>query len=154
MDMSLQETIKNGIKDAMKAKDSVRLDVLRGLSTAFMNYSVANGGTPQTELTDEQTIDVITKESKKRKDSIEQFTNAGRLELAEKELAELAILKEFLPAQMSHEEIIPIVLAKIGEMNADKSKAGVVVGMVMKELKGKADGDDVKKIVDELLAQQ
>ena len=149
--MSLQETIKNGIKDAMKAKDTVRLDVLRGLSTAFMNYSVANGGTPQTELTDEQVIDVITKEAKKRKDSIEQFTNAGRLELADKEELELQVLKEFLPTMMSHSEIIPIALAKIAETNADKSKAGVIVGMVMKELKGKADGDTVKAVVDELL---
>lgn len=151
--MSLQETIKGGIKDAMKAKDTVRLNVLRGLSTAFMNYSVANGGTPQTELSDEQTIDIITKESKKRKDSIEQFTNAGRLELAENENLELTILKEFLPVQMSHAEIIPIALAKIAEMNIDKSKSGMVVGAVMKELKGKADGDDVKKVVDDLLAQ-
>jgi uncharacterized protein YqeY len=149
--MSLQETIKSGIKDAMKAKDSVRLDVLRGLSTAFMNYSVANGGTPQTELVDQQVMDVIAKEAKKRKDSIEQFTNAGRNELAEKEQLELVILQEFLPTMMSVDEIKPIVVAKIAEMNADKSKAGMVVGMVMKELKGKADGDDVKKIVDELL---
>jgi uncharacterized protein YqeY len=150
--MSLQETIKNGIKDAMKANDSVRLDVLRGLSTAFMNYSVANGGTPQTELTDEQVLDVITKEAKKRKDSIEQFTNAGRSELAEKESAELSILQEFLPILMSQDEIKPIASAKITEMGADKSKAGMVVGALMKDLKGKADGMDVKAVVDELLA--
>lgn len=150
--MSLQETIKGGIKDAMKAKDTVRLNVLRGLSTAFMNYSVANGGTPQTELTDEQTIDVITKESKKRKDSIEQFTNAGRQELADNESQELEILKEFLPAMMSRDELLPIIKAKISEMNVDKTKSGMVVGAVLKEFKGKADGDDVKSIVDELLA--
>jgi uncharacterized protein YqeY len=92
--MSLQQTIKDSIKDAMKAKDSVKLNVLRGLSTAFMNYSVANGGTPQSELNDEQVLEIITKESKKRKDSIEQFTSAGRSELAESEQAELAILQE------------------------------------------------------------
>jgi hypothetical protein len=151
--MSLQETIKNGIKDAMKNKDTVRLNVLRGLSTAFMNYSVANGGTPQTELTDEQTLNVITKEAKKRKDSIEQYTAANRPELADNEQAELVILQEFLPTLMSHEEIIPIILAKIAETNASSAKAGMIVGMVMKELQGKADGDDVKKLVDELLAQ-
>lgn len=149
--MSLQQMIKDGIKDAMKNKDSVRLDVLRGLSTAFMNYSVANGGTPQTELSDEQVLDVITKEAKKRKDSIEQFTSAGRLELSEKESAELLILQEFLPVLMSIEEIKPFVAAKIAEMNADKSKSGMVVGAVMKELKGKADGNDVKTVVDKLL---
>ncbi len=150
--MSLQQTIKDGIKDAMKAKDSVRLDVLRGLATAFMNYSVANGGTPQTELSDDQTLDVITKEAKKRKDSIEQFTNAGRGELAEKESAELSILQEFLPTLMSLDEIRPIASAKSAEMGVDKSKVGMVVGALMKDLKGKADGMDVKSVVDELLA--
>ncbi len=150
--MSLQTNIQSGIKDAMKNKDSVRLNVLRGLSTAFMNYSVANGGTPQTELSDEQVLDVINKEAKKRKDSIEQFTNGGRLDLVDKEEAELMILKEFLPIPMAEAEIIPIINAKIAETNAEKSKAGMIVGIVMKELKGKADGDLVKKLVDELLS--
>lgn len=149
--MSLQQSIKDSIKDAMKNKDSVRLDVLRGLSTAFMNYSVANGGTPQTELTDEQVMDIISKEAKKRKDSIEQFTIANRPELAEKESAELVILQEFLPQMMSIDEIKPIAQAKIDEMGADKSKSGMVVGSLMKDLKGKADGTDVKTVVDALL---
>lgn len=150
--MSLQETIKSGIKDAMKAKDSVRLTVLRGLSTAFMNELVATNRTPQSELSDEETIAVINREAKKRKDSIAQFTNGGRLDLVDIEEAELNILKEFLPVPMAHAEIIPIINAKIAQLNADKSKAGMVTGLVMKELKGKADGDDVKKLVDELLA--
>lgn len=149
--MSLQQSIKGSIKDAMKNKDSVRLDVLRGLSTAFMNYSVANGGTPQTELTDEQVMDIISKEAKKRKDSIEQFTTANRPELAEKESAELVILQEFLPQMMSIDEIKPIAQAKIDEMGADKSKSGMVVGALMKDLKGRADGTDVKTVVDALL---
>ena len=150
--MSLQETIRSGIKDAMKAKDSVRLTVLRGLSTAFMNELVATNRTPQSELSDEETIAVINREAKKRKDSIAQFTNGGRLDLVDIEEAELNILKEFLPVPMAHAEIIPIINAKIAQLNADKSKAGMVTGLVMKELKGKADGDDVKKLVDELLA--
>lgn len=150
--MSLQETIKSGIKDAMKAKNSVRLTVLRGLSTAFMNELVATNRTPQSELSDEETIAVINREAKKRKDSIAQFTNGGRLDLVDIEEAELNILKEFLPVPMAHAEIIPIINAKIAQLNADKSKAGMVTGLVMKELKGKADGDDVKKLVDELLA--
>lgn len=149
--MTLQQSIKDGIKDAMKNKDSVRLDVLRGLSTAFMNYSVANGGTPQTELTDEQVLGVISKEAKKRKDSIEQFQNANRPELAEKESAELVVLQEFLPQMMSIDEIKPIAQAKINEMGADKTKSGIIVGTLMKELKGKADGTDVKSVVDALL---
>ena len=150
--MSLQTSIKEGIKDAMKNKDSVRLNVLRGLSTAFMNYAVANGGTPQTELTDEQTLDVITKEAKKRKDSIEQFGAAGRDDLVATEAAELAILEVFLPTLMSRDEIKPLAEAKIAEMGADKSKSGMVVGSLMKDLKGKADGGDVKAVVDELFA--
>lgn len=149
--MALQQTIKDSIKDAMKSKDSVKLNVLRGLSTAFMNYSVANGGTPQTELSDEQVLEIITRESKKRKDSIEQFTAAGRNELAESEQAELVILQEYLPTLMSIDEIRPIVQAKIAEMGADKSKAGMLIGALMKDLKGKADGADVKTVVDELL---
>lgn len=149
--MTLQESIKNGIKDAMKNKDSVRLNVLRGLATAFMNYAVANGGTPQTELTDEQVLDVITKEAKKRKDSIEQYTAANRPELAEVESAELMILQEFLPIMMSIDEIKPIAQAKIDEMGADKTKIGMIVGSLMKDLKGKADGTDVKSVVEELL---
>jgi uncharacterized protein YqeY len=149
--MSLQQSIKDGIKDAMKNKDSVRLTVLRGLSTAFMNYSVANGGTPQSELSDEQTIEIITKESKKRKDSIEQFSAANREDLVESEQAELSVLQEFLPTLMTADEIKPIAAAKIAEMGADKSKSGMVVGALMKELKGKADGTDVKNVVDELL---
>ena len=149
--MSLQQSIKDGIKDAMKNKDSVRLTVLRGLSAAFMNYAVANGGTPQTELSDEQTLDVITKEAKKRKDSIEQFTAANRSDLAENESAELVILQEFLPTLLTIDEIRPIVAAKIAELGADKGKSGMIVGALMKELKGKADGNDVKIVVDELL---
>ncbi len=149
--MSLQQSIKDGIKDAMKNKDSVRLTVLRGLSAAFMNYSVANGGTPQTELSDEQTLDVITKEAKKRKDSIEQFTAANRPDLAENESVELVILQEFLPVLMTLDEIRPIVAAKIAELGADTGKSGMIVGALMKELKGKADGNDVKSVVDELL---
>jgi uncharacterized protein YqeY len=151
--MSLQQTIKDSIKDAMKAKDSVKLNVLRGLSTAFMNYSVANGGTPQSELNDEQVLDIITKESKKRKDSIEQFTSAGRSELAESEQAELAILQEYLPTLMSLDEIRPLAAAKKSELGIeDKTKVGILVGALMKDLKGKADGNDVKTAVDELFA--
>ena len=103
-------------------------------------------------IVDDETLAVISREAKKRKDSIAQFTNGGRLDLVDIEEAELNILKEFLPVPMAHAEIIPIINAKIAQLNADKSKAGMVTGLVMKELKGKADGDDVKKLVDELLA--
>jgi uncharacterized protein len=148
--MSLQTTIKDGVKDAMKNKDMVRLGVLRGLSAAFTNELVAIGRTPQEELTDDEAIAVITREAKRRKDAIAQYTEGGRADLAGDEQAELAILQEFLPTMMSLDEIKPIAEAKIAEMGADKSKMGMIVGALMKDLKGKANGDDVKTAVESL----
>ncbi len=150
--MSLQTDIKAGIKDAMIAKDAVRLSVLRGLSAAFTNELVAKKMKPDGELSDEDALAVISKEARKRKDSIEQFEKGGRPELAEDEKAELAILETFLPAQMSKEEIEEFVKAKQVELNMDKSKAGQFTGLIMKELKGKADGQVVKTVVDNILA--
>lgn len=148
--MSLQTTIKDGIKDAMKNKDMARLTVLRGLSSAFMNEAVALNRGPQGELSDEETIALITREAKRRKDSIAQYTEGGREDLAADEKGELAILEEFLPTMMSLDEIRPIAEAKKAELNADKTKLGQLVGAVMKDLKGKANGDDVKAVVESL----
>lgn len=150
--MSLQTTIKDGIKDAMKNKDMARLTVLRGLSSVFMNEAVALNRGPQGELTDEESIALITREAKRRKDSIAQYTEGGREDLAADEKAELAILEEFLPTMMSLDEIRPIAQAKMTELGADKSKMGQLVGAVMKELKGKANGDDVKAVVESLFS--
>lgn len=151
--MTLHQTIQGGIKEAMKAKDTVRLTVLRGLLSAFTNELVAKGQKPQEELSDENAIAVIKRSIKQRKDSIEQFTAGGRPELAESEQAELAILQTFVPATMSKEEIRIIALAKKEEMGiTDKSKVGIFVGALMKDLKGKADGADVKEVVDSLFS--
>ncbi len=150
--MSLQTTIKDGIKDAMKNKDMARLATLRGLSTAFMNEAVNLGRGPQGELSDEEVIVLVTREAKRRKDSIAQYTEGGREDLAADEKAELAVLEEFLPTMMSLDEIKPLAESKIAEMGADKSKIGMVVGALMKDLKGKANGDDVKSVVESLLA--
>lgn len=149
--MSLQTTIKDGIKDAMKNKDMSRLTVLRGLSSAFMNEAVTLNRGPQGELSDEEAIALITREAKRRKDSIAQYTEGGREDLAADEKLELAVLEEFLPTMMTLDEIKPFAEAKIAEMGADKSKVGMVVGALMKDLKGKANGDDVKGIVESLL---
>lgn len=147
--MSLHEQIKGSIKEAMMAKDAIRLEVMRGLSTAFMNELVATGRTPQDQLTDEQAIAVITKIAKQRKDSIDQFTKGGRLDLVEKESAELAILEAYLPALMSKEEIEKVVKAKYDEASpVDPAKKGMFMATVMKDLKGKADGALVKEVVD------
>jgi hypothetical protein len=148
--MSLQQQIKDGIKDAMKAREEVKLSVLRSLSSAFTNELVAKGKKPTDELSDEEALAVITRASKQRKDSIDQFEKGGRPELAESEKAELAVIESYLPTLMSEDEIKVVVAAKKAELNVtDKSKLGMFVGAVMKDLKGKADGALVKKVVDE-----
>lgn len=149
--MSLQTTIKDGVKDAMKNKNMARLTVLRGLSSAFMNEAVNLTRGPQGELSDEEVIAVITREAKRRKDSIAQYTEGGREDLAADEKAELVILEEFLPIMMTLDEIRPFAEAKKAEMGIDdKSKVGQLVGAVMKDLKGKATGDDIKAVVESL----
>jgi uncharacterized protein len=149
--MSIQQNMRDGIKAAMIAKDSVRLTVLRGLISAFTNDLVARGKMPQDEITDEDAINVIRKAVKQRKDSIEQFTAGGRLDLVENETAELKVLETFLPQLMSKEEIKKIAEAKKVELNiTDKAGAGKFMGLLMKELKGRADGNDVKEVVESL----
>ena len=147
----LHEQIKNSIKDAMKAHDHVRLEVLRGLVTAFTNELVATSRTPQDILTDEQALAVITRASKQRKDSIEQFTKGGRIDLVDIEKDQLAILEEFLPTLMNRNEIEKIVQSKYDALEIkDKTKKGMFMASLMKDLKGKADGSIVKEVVDQL----
>lgn len=147
----LQDSIKSQIKEAMMAKDAVRLEVLRGISAAATNELVAKGRKPQDQLTDEELIAVITRLSKQRKDSIDQFTKGGRMDLVTEEQAQLAIIETFLPKMMSQDEIRPIAIAKKEALGvADKSGLGKLVGAVMGELKGKADGNDVKAVVESL----
>ena len=150
--MSLHEQIRNQIKESMKAGDKVRLEVMRGLVTAFTNELVATGKTPQDILSDEQALVVITRLSKQRKDSIEQFTKGGRMDLVEDETKQLAILNEFLPKMMERSEVEEFVKGKIAEMGeVDKTKKGMFMSSLMKDLKSKADGSIVKEIVDQLL---
>ena len=144
----LQQQIKDGIKSAMMAKDTVRLDVLRGLSSAFTNELVAKGHTPQESLSDEDALAVITRTAKQRKDSIAQFTAAGRTDLADEDTAQLKILEEFLPQLMSRDEVTAFVETKRGEF--DPAKRGMFMALIMRELKGKADGALVKEVVDRL----
>lgn len=151
--MTLHETIKAGILEAMRAKDQVRLRTLRSLTTMMTNEVVAKKRKPDEFLTDEEALAVIKRAASQRKDSIEQFTAAGRLELAEPEKEELAVLESYLPAQMSQEEIEAVVKAKMAEMSVtEKKDAGRFTGAVMQELKGRADGAQVKAVVDSLLA--
>ena len=150
--MSLQQQIKSEMMQALKAKEEIRLLVLRGLISSFTNELVNLKRTPQDTLTDEEALNVIRKAVKQRKDSIEQFEKGGRMDLAQNEKMELSILDAYLPAQMSKEEVMKLALIKKEELNLnDKSKIGMFMGALMKELKGKADGDIVKAVVDEIL---
>lgn len=149
--MTIIEQIKSDMKDAMRAKDAVALTTIRGLISACTNELVATGKTPQDEVTDDIALAVIKRASKQRKDAIEQYTQGGRTDLVENEQAELAVIEKYLPQVMSKDQIKPIAEAKIAEFGGDKSKMGQIVGAVMKETAGQADGNDVKSVVMELL---
>ncbi len=150
--MTIQANIKEGIKGAMKAKDEVRLLVLRGLTAAFVNELVTLKRMPQDALTDEEAMVVINRAAKQRKDSIEQFTKGGRDDLVQSERAELKVIEEFLPTLMSEDAIRDYVKAKKTEMGVNgKEQMGKFMGTIMSGLKGKADGSLVKKIVEEVL---
>lgn len=151
--MSLQHEIKEEMKEAMRAKDKATVLTLRGLMTAFTNELVAQGKTPTDALGNEEVIKVITKEAKKRKDAIQQYTDAGREELASDEKEELAILEAYLPELMSEDEIRQRVEKKKEELGVNEpTEKGKLIGALMQELQGKADGSLVQKIVQEELS--
>jgi uncharacterized protein len=151
--MPIHETLKKSIPDAMRARDEVKLRTLRSLVTAMTNEVVAKKRKPDEFLTDEEAIAVLKRAANQRKDSIEQFEKGGRSELAEPEKAELAIIESYLPSMMSREDITVMAKAKMVELNvSSKADAGKFTGALMKELKGKADGGDVKAVVDSLLS--
>ena len=147
----LHEQIKNGIKEAMMAKDALKLKAFRAMSASFTNELVAKGKKPQDMLTDEEAMAVITKMAKQRKDSIEQFKKGGREDLVKEEEAELSILEAYLPTLMEKGEVEKIAKSKKDELGiSDPSKKGMLMAALMKDLKGKADGMVVKEVVDGL----
>ena len=149
--MTIHKQIKDGIKEAMIKKDTLRLTVLRGLQAAFTNEMIAKKMSGD-ELSDEDAVAIIRKLVKQRKDSIEQFIKGNRKDLAENEEAEMKILDTFLPQLMSKEEVEKIVKAKIAQAGEiDKTKLGQFMGTIMKELKGKADGMVVKEVIEKLV---
>ena len=148
----MQEQIKQSLKPAMIAKDAVRVNTLRMIISAFTNELVTQGRPPTDPLSDEDCLKVIKRLAKQRKDSIDQFVAGGRPELAEDEKAELAIIEEFLPAQMTEEEIENRIKTKLAESPLDPTKKGQFVGTMMKELGSTADGALVKAVIDRLIA--
>lgn len=152
----IHQTIKGQIKDALRAKDTIRLDTLRGLNSLIMNEMIASKVSAEF-LDDERVLALIKRSAKQRKDSIEQFEKGGREDLAQKERAELKILESFMPTMMTREEIKLVAKTRIETMKAsgqiDPKATGKIIGMIMKELAGKADGMDVKAVVEEILAK-
>ena len=147
--MTIKEQIKEDLKESMRAKDETKTLVLKSILSAFTNELVAKGKTPQDEIDNEMAMTVIQRQAKQRKDAIKQFENGGRPELAESEKRELEIIENYLPEMMSEEEIKKVVDQKKEELGiTDKSGMGQLMGAVMGELKGKADGGDVKNVVE------
>jgi uncharacterized protein YqeY len=147
--MNLHTQLKENIKKAMLAKEPIKLDVLRSITTACMNELVSKGRKPNEELTDEETLAVITRLGKQRKDSIEQFEKAGRMDLADEEKAQYVYIEEYLPKLMSEIEILAYIEEK--KINGlDISQKNLVMKTLMADLKGRADGQLVKKIIDSL----
>ena len=142
--MSLKERIPSDLKDALRNKRTLELNVLRMLQSAIRNQEIDNKG----ELDDEQVIHVISSEIKKRKDSVDEYKKVGREDAAETEQKEIEILMKYMPEQLSEEDIDKTVQNAIKQSDAKGSKdLGQVMKIVMPELKGKADGKLINKIV-------
>jgi uncharacterized protein len=147
----LVEQIKNSIKEAMMAKDSIRLETLRLASAAFTNELISKGRKPNSILNDDEALAVIARLAKQRKDSISQFKKGNREDLVKKEEAELLILNTYLPKMMEADEIEKVIRNKKKELNIiDSKQKGILISNVMKDIQGRADGKTVKEIVDSL----
>ncbi len=149
----LQQKIRVDMQNAMKERDALKADTLRMLIAA-MTHEMKRGSRMLVEgLPDDDVIALIRREVKKRKEASDAYTAGGRHEMALKEHAEAGILEEYLPALMSEDDVRAVVLRKKDDLGiTDKSGAGILMGRVMKELQGKADGLVVKSIVDSLFA--
>ena len=151
--MSLKDRIGEDIKSAMKAKDKIRLETVRSIKKVILEKEVALRPKGQDSLTEEQEIEVLSQQAKQRRDSIEQYRNGGREDLAEKEAQELAIIETYLPKQLSNEEVNSILDEIIASVGATTAKdLGKVMGVAMKQLKGKADGKKIQAMVKEKLS--
>lgn len=147
----LKQQIQDDLKNSMLAKDETKTSTLRMLKSAITYFEIQKGGAGY-GATDEEILDAIAKEAKKRKESIELYEQGNRPELAEKEKQELLILQSYLPEQMSEDEVRKIVRETIVEVNASTvADMGNVMGVLMSKVKGKADGGMVSKIVREEL---
>lgn len=149
--MNLFDTISEEIKKAMLAKDKVRLEALRGIKKEFLEAKTAKGAND--ELSDETAIAILQKMVKQRKDSAEIYTSQGRPDLAEGEIAQIKVIQDFLPSQLTAEELEAAVKKIVAEVGATSMKdMGKVMGVATKELAGRAEGRAVSEMVKKLLA--
>ena len=147
--MALKNQLQADLIEAMKAKDEVKTSVLRMVKAAILKYEVSGD---RKEATDADILNIINKEIKSRKDSVEQFTGGNRMDLADKENAEIKVLEAYMPPQMSEDEVKQVVLEVMNSTGAtSKADIGKVMGPVMAKVKGLADGGMVNKIVGSLL---
>ena len=150
--MALEQQIQKDIMVAMKAKDTVRLNAVRSIKSAILLAKTAEGASG--ELTDGDIVKLIQKLAKQRKEAAEQYVAAGRQELADNENAEAAVLSEYLPKQLSPEEVEEKLKEIIAEVGASApSDMGKVMGVATKRLAGLADGKTISGIVKQLLAK-
>ncbi len=149
--MKRSDKINQDLKDAMKSGDKLRLQTIRSIRASILEFEKSGTGK---EMSAEEEIKLLTTAAKKRKESIELFTKGGREELAKAEEAELQIIMSYLPEQLSAEDIEKEVIIIAGKIGA-KSKAdfGKLMGAAIKELKGKADGREIKNLVEKVLGE-
>ena len=146
--MSLRERIDAEIKTAMKSKDKVRLETVRGIKKFILEKEVSLRPSGQDTLTEAQELEILMQIAKQRRDSIDQYRKGGREDLVAQEEAELVILEEYLPPQMSDEEVSKVVDEVIASVGATSAKEmGKVMGKAMQQLKGKADGNRIQDMV-------
>ncbi|MBD2040749.1 GatB/YqeY domain-containing protein [Microcoleus sp. FACHB-672] len=146
--MSLKDQIGEDIKAAMKSKDKIRLETVRSIKKLILEKEVSVRPAGQEALTEEQEMEVLVQLAKQRRDSIEQYRQAKREDLASQEAQELAIIEEYLPQQMSDEEVSAIIDQIIAQAGATTAKdMGKVMGPAMQQLKGKTDGKKVQEMV-------
>ncbi len=146
--MNIIKKLDSDLKEALRSKDSLKLSVIRMIKASLQNKQIEK----MKELTDDEVISVLLSQSKQRKESIRQFTLAGRIELAEKEQKELEIVEQYLPKQLSIEEIDEIIISSIREASITSLKdVGIAMKIIMPKIKGSAEGKYVNQRVKELL---
>jgi len=151
--MAIKDDIMADLKQAMKDKDQDRLRVLRSLKSKLLEREISEREGGEGEITDEQAIEELMRAAKQRRESIEQFEKGGRDDLVNSEKKELQVIQTYLPKMLSEDEIREIAREKIDELGAeDMSDMGRVMGIMMQQLKGKAEGAKVSKVVKEELS--